>query len=79
MQLLTMGIYTGLAATQPALHRPALAINVCLRLLAAAIFWRNGPHMQSVAMWEVLWAVLNGISIPFAKRINDQSAKEAVD
>ncbi|CAK4031202.1 Hypothetical predicted protein [Lecanosticta acicola] len=70
LQLLTMGIYTGLAATQPALHRPALAINVCLRLMAAYTFWYDGPQMHSVAMWEFLWAVWNGVTIPFAPKLN---------
>ena len=62
-----MGTYFALSATQPRMYRTALSINVGLRLLAAYVFWNDGPHMQTVALWEVFWAGLNAVSIPFVE------------
>ncbi len=61
LQLVTIGAYQLIAATAQQAHSKAFAVNVALRVLAAWLFWNHG--VTSVAVWELLWAVVNGIAL----------------
>lgn len=67
-----MGTYFMLSAGQPRLWRKALGVNIGLRLLAAYLFWNDGVQMRTVAMWEVFWAGLNAVAIPFVDTEPDE-------
>ena len=47
------------------MHRRMLLAGIPLRLLAAFVFWQEGPDTRGVALYEAGWAVADLAALPF--------------
>ena len=66
MMSLTLGTMFLVVASHLPIHRRALTSGIVLRVFAAAIFWRDGPATRKVALYEMLWAVVNAVAIRYS-------------
>jgi hypothetical protein len=66
MMGLTLGTMFLVVASHPPIHRRVLASDIVLRVIAAAVFWRDGPETRKVALYEMFWAVVNAVAIRYS-------------
>lgn len=69
MMGLTLGTMFLIVASHPPIHRRVLASGIVLRVVAAAVFWRDGPETRKVALYEMFWAVINAVAIGYSRDV----------